>query len=249
VSEPSAIPRSALLALFENAERAAAAGDEAAAKTILSDLHWFGHADGDLHARIHRLEMRMARARGDLGGAIGQVLPKAFARAVSFTESLGPSFEVVETIAAPPEVVYGVIADIGAYDEWNPWIRKAKGAASHPGDELAVDVKLGDSRWMRVRHRVLIASPPLRFGWCDLGWFTPLAGGRRLRWIERVDGGSRLVGCIRLFGPFARLAWWLYGHSIRDGMTAEAKALAARAKVLSGANGARSNGASHAAVS
>jgi hypothetical protein len=232
VSKTSAIPQSALEPLFADAERASAGGDQAVAKALLMDLHWFCHANGPLHERVHRLELAMARARGDLGGALAQVLPNAFARVVSFTESFGPSFEVVQTIGAPPEVVYRVISDTSAYAEWNPWIRSVKGVASRVGDEVVAEVRLGQKS-MRVRHRVLVASPPWRFGWCDVGWFTPLAGGRRLRWIEAVEGGSRLVGRIQLYGPLAPVAWRLHGAAIRDGMSAEARALAARAAGLS----------------
>jgi NAD(P)-dependent dehydrogenase (short-subunit alcohol dehydrogenase family) len=224
----SAIPRQALVSLLVRAERAAAEGDEAKAASLLSDLHWFAHDDGQLHQAMHRLEREIARRRGDVGALVRQVLPNAFARAISFTESLGPSHEVTETIAAPPEAVYDALADVASYGEWNPWIVKGEGTAGQVGDEVVVDAKIGKGR-MRVGHRVIVASPPQRFGWFDLGWFTPFASGRRLRWVEPTAEGARLVSQIRLYGPFAHLAWWLHGESIRTGMAAEASALGVRA--------------------
>ncbi len=233
----SAIPRQALVALLVRAEQAAAGGDDAEAKRLLSDLHWFAHTDGQLHEAVHRLELEIARRRGDARAARAQVLPKAFARATSFVESFGPSHEVVKEVEAPPEVVYRILSDASAYEAWNPWVWRGEGSTARVGDELVVDVTIG-KRPMRVGHRMLVASPPERFGWYDLGWFTPFASGRRLRWIEASGEGSRLISQIQLYGPFARLAWRLHGASIRTGMEAEATALGVRAAALSRAEGA-----------
>jgi Protein of unknown function (DUF3703) len=233
-TERSAIPRQALVSLLGQAERAAAEGDETTARSLLSDLHWFAHADGQLHHAMHRLELDLARRRGDVRGAIGQVLPILFARSISFAESFGPSHELVQSISAPPEVVYRALSDVASYGEWNPWVVwgvKGEGAAPQVGDDLLMDVNMG-KRTMRVGHRVLVAAPPARFGWCDLGWFTVFASGRRLRWIEPTGEGSRLICQIRLHGPLAHLAWRLHGESIRTGMAAEASALARRAVIL-----------------
>ncbi|HEY2517726.1 MAG TPA: hypothetical protein VGI39_42950, partial [Polyangiaceae bacterium] len=60
----SAIPRHALVALLVRAERALAAGDEAQAERLLSDLHWFAHQDAQLHQAVHRRELDLARRRG-----------------------------------------------------------------------------------------------------------------------------------------------------------------------------------------
>jgi retinol dehydrogenase 12 len=230
-SPPSAVPRHALVSLLVRAEAVAAAGDVAKARSLLSDLHWFAHDDGSLHQAVHRLEREIARGRGDIWTALGQLVPLAFARPVSLAESFGLAHEVVTTIHAPPEVVYRTVSDLASYSDWNPWVFRGEGTAERPGDEFSVDVKLG-SRTMRVRHRVLVASPGERFGWCDLGWFTGLASGRRLRWIDPTGEGSRVVTRIKLYGPLAHLAWRLHGTSIRAGMAAEATALADRCAVL-----------------
>jgi retinol dehydrogenase-12 len=226
------IPRHALVSLLVRADRAAAAGDAVTASNLLSDLHWFAHDDGQLHEAMHRLTRDIARRRGDLRAVVGQVLPNLFARTVSFAESFGPSHEVTRAISAPPEVVYRAISDVASYEEWNPWVVKGEGAAAAVGDEVVVEAKIGGRR-MRVGHRVLVASPPDRFGWLDLGWFTFFASGRRLRWVEATPEGSRIVSQIKLHGPLAHLAWLLHGESIRAGMEAEVSALATRAVALS----------------
>jgi Protein of unknown function (DUF3703) len=246
-TEHSAIPRHALVSLLTQAEEAAAAADVAKARSLLSDLHWFAHADPELHRSVHRLELELARRRGDVRGALGQVLPNAFARLVSFVESFGPSHEVVQSIEAPRELVYRIVADVASYAEWNPWVVGGHGGPVRVGDEIAMDVRLG-KRQMRVGHRVLVASPPERFGWCDLGWFTPLASGRRLRWLEPSPEGTRYISQIRLYGPFAHLAWRLHGPSIRAGMADEASALARHAAVLARAAAPQARGASPGAL-
>jgi retinol dehydrogenase 12 len=237
-SDHASIPRAALSALLDDARRAIDGGDDARAATLLDELHWYAHHDGALHEAVHRMELAWARRRGDLTAALRQVLPVAAARAVSYVEARGPSFEVVQPIEAPPDVVYRVLADVGAYVTWNPWVVHASGEA-RVGEKIVVQARLGKST-MQVTHRVLATTPGERFGWCDLGLFTWFASGRRLRWIERTETGSRLVSGIRLFGPFARLAWRLHGAHIREGLTAEARALADRAAAL--ARASKANG-------
>src|SRR5262249_42863796 len=124
-TDSSAIPRHALVSLLIQAERALAGGDAARAATLLDELHWFGHGEPQLHEAVHRRALAIARARGDRLGALGQLLPIAFARAVSLVESKGPSFEVVQAIDAPPELVYRVLTDVGSYAAWNPWVVRA----------------------------------------------------------------------------------------------------------------------------
>jgi NAD(P)-dependent dehydrogenase (short-subunit alcohol dehydrogenase family) len=237
-SDPRSIPRAALSRLLDEARAALDAGDDARAGTLLAELHWYAHKDGALHEAVHRLELARARQQGDVRGALLQLVPLATARATSLVESLGPSFEIVQPIDAPPDVVYRVLADVGAYVTWNPWVVHARGEA-RVGGEIVVQARLGGGT-MQVTHRVIATAPGERFAWCDLGLFTYFASGRRLRWIEKTATGSRLVSRIDLFGPFAHLAWRLHGDHIRDGLTAEARALADRAAAL--ARASKSNG-------
>jgi len=238
-SPRTAIPRAALSALLDEARAAVDRGDDAHAAALLGELHWYAHDDGELHHAVHRLEIDRARRRGDVGAVLAQLLPLAAARAISFVESHGPCHEVVQEIDAPPEVVYGVLSDIDAYVAWNPWVVHASGSAEK-GAKIVVQARLG-SGTMQVTHRVLATTATTdgaRFGWTDLGLFTLFASGRRLRWIERTERGTRLVSRITLFGPFAWLAWGMHGQHIRAGLAAEARALADRAATIARASSA-----------
>lgn len=217
-------------ALLAEADEALARGDEARALALLEDLHVFAHDEPTLHTAVHRRRFALARGRGDVRGMASEVLPILFASLVARYERRAVAYEVELPIAAPPEVVYGVIADLDAYAAWNPWLVSAEGSAE-VGAGVDADVRLG-AKTIRARHRVLSASPPERFAWCDEGWFTPLARGRRFRTIERTPEGSRLFVRLAVVGPFARLVEVLHGKGLREGLDAECRALAARAAHL-----------------
>lgn len=216
--------------LLDEADRALAAGDEARGLALLEDLHIFAHDDPSLHTAVHRRRFALARRNRDPRGMLSEVLPIVFAGLVARYEQRAVAYETEIAIEAPPEVVYDAIANVAAYAEWNPWLVRAEGSAE-VGGSVEAEVRLG-AKTMHASHRVLSASPPERFAWCDVGWFTPLARGRRFRTIERTKSGSRLFVRLAVVGPFARLADALHGKGLREGLDAETRALAAHAARL-----------------
>ncbi len=56
-------------------------------------------------------------------------------------------------ISASPETVFGVITDLGAYKEWNPWIVTAEGLLEE-GNLIDVKAKMGDRIWCNTRMRM-----------------------------------------------------------------------------------------------
>jgi hypothetical protein len=135
-------------------------------------------------------------------------------------------------IEAPPEVVYDVIADLGSYDQWNPWIIRASGRAEE-GKVVRVTARLG-ARRMKVQHRILIARRGEAFRWCDLGWFTRLAYGERDRVLSPRSGGQGTDYRVELSvsGIGTRLVQGLLGRALADGLRAETWALKGRAESL-----------------
>ncbi len=138
--------------------------------------------------------------------------------------------ETIE-IDAPDHLVYEVIADLPHYREWNPWIYHAEGQAT-PGGRVVVKMRmLGKERCFD--HRVLSTQPPHTFHWCDVGWFTALAYGDRLRKIERIaDDKCRYQVDLRIKGVAEHLTRWLLGNALAQGMRQETFALKARAENL-----------------
>lgn len=133
-------------------------------------------------------------------------------------------------ILASAETVYDTLTGFARYPQWNPWIVALVGEPV-AGSELRATVKTGDS-YRTVQHRVLQAVRPAQtlqpgqFAWCDIGWFTVFARGKRLRHIQELADGHCQYRCeLRIEGPLVALVEWLYGKGMREGMTAEANAL------------------------
>lgn len=200
------------------------------AREILGVLHEYAHDDPEVHSKIHRLLFHMARESGDFRAALGEVLPMAFAGTVARVERLAPSFDYTVAVEATREVVYAVMTDFDDYARWNPWLTHAQGDA-RVGASVAARVRMG-ARTMEVGHRVLVAVPGEFFAWCDTGWFTPLAQGRRLRSL--VWDGARTIVNTRLVvtGPLAPLAWALHGSDMCAGLIAESQALGSQCEAV-----------------
>lgn len=96
-------------------------------------------------------------------------------------------------IMASAETVYDTLADFARYPQWNPWIVALIGEPV-VGGELRATVKTGDS-YRTVQHRMLHALQPIQttqagtFAWCDIGWFTVFARGKRVRHIQDLADG------------------------------------------------------------
>src|SRR5262245_33035796 len=120
------------------------------------------------------------------------------------------------SIEAPPGVVLDVIADVGSYERWNPWIIRAAGNAIE-GNEIKVVSRLGN-RHIKVRHRILRRSGR-EFRWCDLGWFTRLAYGERARFVDpTADGGAAYRVELTITGIGSRLVKAMLGSALADGL-------------------------------
>ncbi len=213
-------------ALRRTIEEAVIADELGAARSALATLHWYGHDDPSDHAFVHAVELDLARRAGDARGMVGSFLPFVFGATVARFEKLGFTATEEAFLAAEPERVYDVVADVARYAEWNPWLLHAEGRPE-VGAAIEADVRLG-ARTIRASHRVLVAERGVRFAWCDTGWFTPLARGRRFRSFFREAGGTRLVTRLVVVGPLASLAVALHGEGMRQGLRDEMSALKRR---------------------
>ncbi len=134
-------------------------------------------------------------------------------------------------ISASPETVFGVITDLGAYKEWNPWIVSAEGLLEE-GKLIDVKAKMGD-KVLRVKHRILSIKPFTEFCWCDVGWFTKFAYGQRARFIEPLkDGGVTYNVELTVTGPAVLMVKLFYGRYMEKGLKSEASALKKQAETI-----------------
>jgi uncharacterized protein YndB with AHSA1/START domain len=157
--------------------------------------------------------------------ATGCVLPT---RAPRERARCGQLYRVETTIAASPERVWSVLADLPSYREWNPWLRSATGRLA-PGGGVRARVILGDEI-RTADHVVLVVEPGRRLCWRDAGWTTIFVYAQRCRWLEPAPGGVRFVQELQLEGAFSALALVMYGDALEAGMVAETEALRARAE-------------------
>jgi hypothetical protein len=125
-------------------------------------------------------------------------------------------------INASAQEVYDAIIDFPVYVSWNPWIHFAK-----KNSDGTVTVKTRINGKEKVfKHKILAEDPAKQFHWCDLGWFTKLAFGQRVRTLEARDEGSCLYRCeLRVEGIAEGLADKTHGTFMREGMEREADAL------------------------
>lgn len=142
-----------------------------------------------------------------------------------------PAYCEERLIHAPDHTVWDIIADLPRYGEWNPWIRSAQGS-TRPGDAVVVTAQFG-KQGGTYHHRMVAASRPQLFHWCDVGWFTLFADGERIRHITRIDDTHCHYRVeLRVSGIGAGLANRLFGDFMRGGLKAEADALQQRAEAL-----------------
>lgn len=142
-------------------------------------------------------------------------------------------------IDADPGSVWSVLADFGAYPEWNPFIGPIEGA-QEVGARLRVRMQPPDTRGMTLTPHVTVVERGRALGWLGmLGGVPHLFDGEHRFELEPIDGGrrTRLVQSERFRGillPFVRRA--VLPATLR-GFDAMNRALAARvvAKRTSGA--------------
>lgn len=67
-------------------------------------------------------------------------------------------------IDAPPAQVWGVLVDLAAYREWNPFIVEASGKVA-VGEELTLSMALPGREPMTIQPRLLVVEPKRELRW------------------------------------------------------------------------------------
>lgn len=94
-------------------------------------------------------------------------------------------------IAAAPERVWAVLADLASYPEWNPLFRDASGQLGIGNKITLKSVHPVNGRIMTVKATVLAAEPA-----AELRWASSLPGimtGEHGFTLTPADGGTQLV--------------------------------------------------------
>lgn len=138
-------------------------------------------------------------------------------------------------IAATPEEVWEVLADLPAYGEWNPFVREASGTLS-VGEHLAVTIAPAGGRRMSFRPRVLVAERGRELRWLGRVLVPGLLDGEHSFVLEPADlhdgsRGTRLTQAERFSGLLVRLA----GRALEVGDDFDAMNAALKDRVEAGA--------------
>jgi hypothetical protein len=94
-------------------------------------------------------------------------------------------------IDAEPMAVWGILADLSSYPQWNPLFREASGTIT-VGQRITLrSVHPANGRMMTVKPKITVAEPGV-----ELRWESSLPGiisGAHSFVLSPADGGTRLV--------------------------------------------------------
>ena len=140
-----------------------------------------------------------------------------------------PDFALTVDIAAPPERVWNIVADVERWPEWTPSVTSVKRYDTGPlaiGSRARIhQPKLRPADW-----EVTVLEPGRGFDWVTR---SPGLTAIGRHWIEPVPDGSRVTIAIELTGVLARPVAWLFRHLNAQYLQLEASGLKSRAEQIS----------------
>ncbi len=95
-------------------------------------------------------------------------------------------------IEAPPEAVWAQLADLGRYEEWNPFITRAEGTAE-AGQRLKLRMQPSGGRAMTIRPTVTSASQGSAFEWLGHLGVPGVFDGRHRFELSPTATGTHVV--------------------------------------------------------
>jgi hypothetical protein len=105
-------------------------------------------------------------------------------------------------IAAAPEQVWAVLADLASYPEWNPVFREASGQLT-PGNRITIKSTQPETgHTMTVKVKVLTAEPATELRWASS--VLRLMTGEHSFILSPTGGGTQLVQTQTYRGLFTR---------------------------------------------
>jgi hypothetical protein len=143
------------------------------------------------------------------------------------------------TIPAPPEVVWGVLADVARYPDWNPFLVEVRGTPTL-GRRLRVTLAPPGGRRVTLHPRVTVLEPGATLEWLGRLGLPRLLDGRHRFELHPVDGGrgTRLVQREEFRGVLVPVVARQLDRSTRAGFLAMNEALGARAQAVGAERGA-----------
>lgn len=107
---------------------------------------------------------------------------------MSFTKSIITHID----IAAAPEDVYAVLADLGAYEQWNPFIVRGTGTFA-VGERVSLRMSPKGGREMTFKPKVLAAEPGQELRWLGSLGLPRVFDGEHAFVLQATPAGTRLT--------------------------------------------------------
>ncbi len=131
---------------------------------------------------------------------------------------------------APPEQVWEMLSDLGAWDTWNPTLFAVRpGSVLEPGREIRMKLRLGPVV-VPMRQQVRVVDPPRELRWRSKQLVpAPLLDVIRHFRLEPLEGSrTRLIQTEAMSGFLAKPTARLIGKLIVKGYDDLGRALATR---------------------
>ncbi len=133
-------------------------------------------------------------------------------------------------ISASPQMVWQILTDFPAYEQWNPFIRSISGTAVQ-GSQLTAYIHPPGGQGMTFKPTVLIAEPEREFRWLGRFLVPGLFDGEHRFQIEaREDDQVRFIHSEKFSGLLVPLLATSLDTKVREGFEAMNQALKARAE-------------------
>ena len=140
------------------------------------------------------------------------------------------------TIDAPVERVWQVLTDFEAFPQWNPFIRRIRGAPVE-GSRLEVFLGASGTRGMKFRPKVLTVVPNRELRWLGRLGLPGLFDGEHIFELEAIGPGrTKFVQRERFRGIFLPFLRRSLDRDARRGFEEMNQAL--RERVVTGGQGA-----------
>lgn len=132
-------------------------------------------------------------------------------------------------ITAPPETVWGILTDLEAYSDWNPFVVSAEGNVA-VGERLTNRMQPPGSRAMTFKPTVTAVEPGKKFEWLGHLIVPGIFDGRHSFELEATSSGTRLVHSEHFNGILVRFMRKMVDGGTRQGFEAMNAALKTRAE-------------------
>ena len=132
-------------------------------------------------------------------------------------------------VAAPPDVIWDVLADLSGWTAWNPLYPRAEGQLLIDA-KLSLDQQLQGEATRKIEAQVIDWVPNSQIHWRETGF---LQSATRYMEIEMLtEEGCIFSNGVLVEGPLARYASRSGKGRLRAGFTAMGEAMKARAEAV-----------------